>query len=130
MGPRPSAAQRRPGSRFDRLSRPDLTMLLTDRGDVPMNTGAVLLLDGDDGPTVPELQTILVDRVPTVPRLGQRVHRPPPGCGLPVWVNATDFRLEDHVDCRELPHSTGLPGLLDLAAALVCERRPHWSVND
>ena len=105
-------------------------MLLTDRGDVPMNTGAVLLLDGDDGPTVPELQTILVDRVPTVPRLGQRVHRPPPGCGLPVWVNATDFRLEDHVDCRELPHSTGLPGLLDLAAALVCERltleRPPW----
>ena len=128
--PRPSASNRGPGRRYDRLSCADLTMLLTDRGQVPMNTGAVLLLDGDDGPTLPELRAVLAARVATVTRLRQRVYRPPPACGLRIWMDDTEFRLEEHVDCRELPGSIGSSGLLDLAAEMVCERltpgRPPW----
>ena len=113
----------------DRLTRDDLTMMLTDRGSVPMNTGAVLVFD-DDGPSPTQLQALLSDRVATVPRLRQRVHRPRLGGGLPVWVDDPGFTLEDHLVRRELEGSADRPALLDIAAALVCERlpvsRPPW----
>lgn len=115
--------------RVDRLTRDDLTMLLTDRGTVPMNTGAVLVLD-DHGPSATELTALLVDRIGMVPRLRQRIHRPRLGGGLPVWVDDPGFRLEDHLVVRELRVSADRPALLDLSAALVCERlpvsRPPW----
>jgi hypothetical protein len=55
----------------DRLRRADLTMLLTDRGRVPMNTGAVLVFDG--GPFETDLAALLTDRV----------NRPPLGAASP-----------------------------------------------
>jgi diacylglycerol O-acyltransferase len=120
------------GSRFDRLSSADLTMMLTDRGQVPMNTGAVLVFDRD-GPSLAELRALLTDRVATVPRLRQRVHRPPPGGGPPLWVDDPGFALEDHLDGHELPPSATLSRLLDLAAVLVCQRltadRPPWRAS-
>ena len=109
----------------DRLSPEDLTVLLTDRGVVPMNTGAVLVFD-DPGPSPAELVRLLAARVATVPRLRQRIHRPRLGGGLPVWVDDPGFRLEDHLLPRELPGAADWPALLDLAATLVCERLP-WS---
>ena len=109
------------GSRFDRLSSADLTMMLTDRGQVPMNTGAVLIFDRG-GPSLAELQALLTDRVATVPRLRQRVYRPLPGGGPPLWVDVPGFALEDYLDGHQLPASSALPALLDLAADLVCQR--------
>jgi len=123
-------AARATGSRFDRLSNADLTMMLTDRGAVPMNTGAILVLDDGGRPSPTELRALLADRVANIPRLRQRVRRLPPGCGLPIWVDDADFRLEDHLDGRELGGGGAPLGLLDIAGALVCERlpvgRPPW----
>ena len=116
-------------SPVDRLTHDDLTMLLTDRGRVPMNTGAVLDFD-DRGPSETELAVLLADRVASVPRLRQCVHRPPLGGGLPVWVDDPGFRLADHLVRRVLDGSADRRALLDIAAALVCERlpfsRPPW----
>jgi hypothetical protein len=53
----------RTGSRFDRLGPGDLTMLLTDRGQVPMNTGAILVFDAAHGSDASALRTVLADRV-------------------------------------------------------------------
>jgi WS/DGAT/MGAT family acyltransferase len=99
-------------------------MVLTDRGEVPMNTGAILVFDEYRGPTPTEMWALLDTRLVTVPRLRQRVHRPPPGGGLPIWVDDADFAVENHVSKRELSTSAGLPELLDIAAGLVCERLP------
>ena len=128
--PMPSAAKRRPGSRYDRLSRPDLTMLLTDRGEVPMNTGAVLLFGGgDEGPREGSL------RPPRRPGSHGPATSPTSCTGRRRGVAALSgltARLPGSRTTRRrgLRRSTGLPGLLDLAAALVCERltleRPPW----
>jgi WS/DGAT/MGAT family acyltransferase len=94
-----------------------------------MNTGAILVFDGA-GPSPAELVGLLAARVATVPRLRQRIHRPRLGGGLPVWVDDPGFRLEDHLLRRELGRSSDRGPLLELAAALVCERlpasRPPW----
>jgi diacylglycerol O-acyltransferase len=115
---------------FDRLSPGDLTVLLTDRGNVPMNTGAILMFDDARGPAAPDLRALLADRAATVPRLRRRVHRLPLGGGGPIWVDDADFTIDRHLLVREVSISAGPQPLLDLAAELVCERlpweRPPW----
>jgi diacylglycerol O-acyltransferase / wax synthase len=111
-------------SRFARLGPGDLTMLLTDRGNVPMNTGAIQVFEHAPGPVPAVLRTLLRERVVTVPRLRQRVQRLPLGCGRPVWVDDADFAVENHLVEREVSGATGPQELLDLAADLVCERLP------
>jgi diacylglycerol O-acyltransferase len=71
-----------------RLSANDLTNLATDRGSVPMQIGAVLLLDEDSAPDADELASVIEQRLARVPRLGQRLRRAPLGCGRPYWEDA------------------------------------------
>jgi WS/DGAT/MGAT family acyltransferase len=117
-------------SAFDRLSPGDLTVLLTDRGKVPMNTGAILMFDDGRGPPAADLRALLADRAATVPRLRQRLHRLPLGGGAPIWVDDADFNSDTHLVVRELSTSSGTKPVLDLAAELVCKRlpwnRPPW----
>jgi len=112
------------GSRFDRLGPGDLTMLLTDRGQVPMNTGAILVFDAAYGPGPEALRAVLADRVAAIPRLRQRVQRLPMGCGAPIWVDDADFAIDRHLVDREVVDRPGDRHLLDLAAELICERMP------
>ena len=65
----------------------DLTVLATDRGPVPMNIGAVLEFDQHDAPSLAEVRALLAERLPAIPGLRQRLHRPPPGFGRPVWID-------------------------------------------
>src|SRR6187402_924140 len=112
------------GSRFDRLGPGDLTMLLTDRGQVPMNTGAILVFDAAYGPGPAALRAVLADRVAAIPRLRQRVQRLPLGCGPPIWVDDANFAIDRHLIDREVVDRPGDQQLIDLAAELVCERLP------
>ena len=84
-----------------RLSANDLTNLATDRGSVPMQIGAVLLLDEGSAPEAEELASIVEQRLARVPRLGERLRRAPWGCGRPYWEGAP----------------SGVKGLVTLAAA-------------
>ena len=107
----------------------DLTVLATDRGSVPMNIGAVLEFDTAGGPSLAAVRA-LSERVPTIPRLRQRLRRVPFGCGRPVWVDDPDFVLDRHLLEREWPTPGGDRQLLDVAAELICQRldtdRPLW----
>lgn len=84
-----------------RLSANDLTTIATDRGSVPMQIGALLLLDEGSAPRADELASVVGRRIARIPRLGQRLRRAPVGCGRPFWEDA--------------PHGTA--GLVTVAAA-------------
>jgi hypothetical protein len=58
------------------------------------------------------VRVLLSERVPTIPRLRQRLRRVPFGCGRPVWVDDPDFVLDRH------PHRTG-NGLRQAATKLL-----------
>ena len=110
------------GRRIDRIGPMDLTVLATDRGSVPMNIGAVLEFDTAGGPSLAAVRGLLSERVPTIPRLRQRLQRVPFGCGRPVWVDDPDFVLDRHLIEREWPTPGGDRQLLDVAAELICQR--------
>jgi WS/DGAT/MGAT family acyltransferase len=74
--------------RIARLSANDLTNLATDRGSVPMQIGAVLLLDESSAPNADELAAVIEQRLARIPRLGERLRRAPFGCGRPYWEDA------------------------------------------
>ncbi|WP_439937148.1 wax ester/triacylglycerol synthase domain-containing protein [Nocardia sp. N13] len=77
-----------PAPTIARLSADDLTNLATDRGSVPMQIGAVLLLDDASVPPAAEVASVVEQRLAEVPRLRQRLRRPPRGCGRPYWESA------------------------------------------
>ena len=110
--------------RIDRIGPMDLTILATDQGSVPMNIGAILQFDATGGPPQAAVADLLSARVPTIPRLRQRLRRVPIGCGRPLWVDDPDFRLDRHLIHREWPPPGGDRQLHDVAADLVCQRLP------
>ena len=64
------------GTRIDRASPNDVTILATDRGAAPMNIGAVLLLETEpkrSSPDIAWLRGLLSTRIPGVPRFRHRL---------------------------------------------------------
>lgn len=104
---------------MQRLSANDLTMLATDKGQVPMNIGAVLEFVGvvDASSFV---QTLAV-RLMRIPRMRQRLLRPGLGAGRPLWVDADDFEALDHVHETQVPPS-------DLVCRPLDPDRPLWAL--
>jgi WS/DGAT/MGAT family acyltransferase len=76
------------GAPITRLSANDLTNLATDRGSVPMQIGAVLLLEEASAPEATQLLSVIGRRLARVPRLGERLRHAPVGCGRPYWEAA------------------------------------------
>ena len=109
---------------FDRVSTNDLTTLATDRGQVPMNIGAVLTLAGETDPH--DVVAQLAQRLAAVPRFRQRLFVPGLGAGRPLWVDDPGFDPRRHV--HRLRGAT-----LEAAADLVCRRlptdRPLWALG-
>lgn len=113
------------------MSADDLTSLVTDVGPVPMNVGAVLIIDGvlDE----PEVVARLERGARAVPRLRQRLQPAPFGGGRPVWVDDADFDVHRHVATV----ACGPPGdddaVLDAAVGAVTEpldrAHPLWRVR-
>src|SRR4029450_10751759 len=123
-------AKRFGGRRIDRIGPMDLTVLGTDRGSGAMNIRAGLAFGTAGGPSLAAVRAVLAERVPTIPRLRQRLLRVPFGCGRPVWVDDPDFVLDRHLIERDWPAPCGDRQLLDVAAELLCQRldtdRPLW----
>lgn len=117
----------------ERASPIDLMELASDVGPVPMNVGALLILDAGPGFSLPAAQQLLAERSRAIPRLRQRLRRAPPGCGRPYWADDPAFDIGWHV--RELPCPR--PGderaLLDLTASVAGEplprSRPLWAAR-
>ena len=108
----------------------DLTVLAADHGAVPMNIGAVLELEGGPALGPDAVRGLLAARIPGIPRLRQRLWRPPPGCGRPLWIDDPGFDLDRHLSVARWPQPGGRTELLAVAAQQLCRRlrpdRPLW----
>lgn len=80
---------------IDRAGSDDLLELAVDRGSVPWQVGALLVLDRPVDPA--EVRRALDERVRAVPRLRRTLVRTPPLCGRPIWVDDPDFSVGHHV---------------------------------
>jgi diacylglycerol O-acyltransferase len=115
----------------DRASATDLAFLAMDRGRVPEQIAAVLVLAPGASFDPASAERLLAERIAAVPRLRQRLVRLPPGCGRPVWVDDPGFDIRRHVRCVPCRYPGDEQALLDTAVDLVTERlprsRPLWT---
>lgn len=116
---------------IERAGPGDLLQRATDIGPVPMQVGAVLVLDR--AVDAEELRRVVGRRLVAVPRLRQRMVDTPIGCGRPVWVDHPGFAVEAHVRAVACPAPGNEEALLALAADLVTRRlpedRPLWTIT-
>ena len=107
--------------------------LALDVGPAPMHVGAVIVLDTSPGFSVERARRLLGERSCAVPRLRQRLHRAPPGCGRPFWADDPAFDLRQHVREVACPLPGDQQALLDTAAVVLGRplprSRPLWSAT-
>ena len=115
---------------IDRVSGDDLMSLVSERRALPMQVGAIVLLDSSSGIDPAQIMARITARSRRVPRLGQRLVSVPWGCGRPVWSDDVDHDRSAPVETIRCPAPGGEEGLLALAAQLVCRPlprdRPLW----
>lgn len=114
---------------IDRASPTDRAFLAMDTGSVPSQLGVILVLDG--GFALPRARRILAERIRAVPRLRQKLVRPPPGCGGPIWVDDDGFDIRNHVRAVGCPAPGDERALLDAAVSVIGTPLPRgvppWS---
>jgi diacylglycerol O-acyltransferase len=116
-----------------RVTPGDVVTLAMDYGPVPSHVGAILRFGTDPGGDPTAIERLVTDRARAVPRLRQRLIRPPLGCGPPVWVDdpAADPAL--HVRRIPCPPAGDDRALLDLAARIMTTPLPRsrslWSAT-
>jgi diacylglycerol O-acyltransferase / wax synthase len=118
---------------IERASAADLMQSATGDGRAADHIGAVLVLDAAPGFGVEQARRLLGERITAVPRLRQRLHRAPPGCGRPYWADDPAFDVDKHVRQACCPPPGDERALLDLAAATLSKplprSRPLWSAT-
>ncbi|WP_024285169.1 wax ester/triacylglycerol synthase domain-containing protein [Cellulomonas sp. KRMCY2] len=114
----------------DRIGPGDLVELATDVGPVPMNVGAVLLLAGGPGWDAARAETLIAERIATLPRLRQRLATSPWGLGRPYWVDDTVFDVGAHVSrvtcAAPGDHDALLAVAVDAVTRPLPRSRPMW----
>lgn len=123
------------GISIDRLSSLDQLMLRASER-WPQDIGALAVLDGTSllDPIgrfrIEAVLAAIESRLHLVPRFRQVVLVPRRGFGEPLWVDAPNFTLADHVRVRPLPAGSGEAELLATAEELRSQRldpsRPLW----
>ncbi len=119
--------------RFERVSTDDLMSLASERGSMPFQVGAVLMLDASENLEPGLVMDAIADRVRAVPRLRQRLVQVPWGCGRPVWVDDRDFAVTSHFSVIRCPEPGGESAVLEVAAEMLLTRlprdRPLWEAR-
>lgn len=123
----------------DRLTALDNGFLAAERPGVPLHIGGVARFEGgallDDAGRVriDDVRRLVATHLPAVPRFRQRLADPPLHAGLPVWVDAEDFDLADHVVAATVPapgdDQTALELACELLAAPLDRSRPLWQLT-
>ncbi|MCB1269727.1 MAG: wax ester/triacylglycerol synthase family O-acyltransferase, partial [Microthrixaceae bacterium] len=84
-------------------------------------------------PDLDELIRLVASKLHLIPRYRQRVRSVPLELGRPVWVDAVDFDVRDHVGEAALPAPGDDAALSDLMADLMSRRldraRPLWETR-
>ena len=117
----------------DRASATDLMQAAAGAGPAAGHIGAVLVLGTAPRFSVSGARRMLGERIQAVPRLRQRLHRAPPGCGRPYWADDPAFDPGWHIRQLECPPPGDQRALLELAAAQISQAmprsRPLWSAT-
>jgi diacylglycerol O-acyltransferase / wax synthase len=118
---------------WDRVSSNDQMVLATDVGSVPMQVGAILMLDAASSLSPAAVRDAISHRIRGLPRLRQRLVRAPIGAGGPVWVDDPEFEINRHFRCIRCPAPGDEQTLLCLAAQRVGKRlsmgQPLWAAT-
>jgi hypothetical protein len=114
-----------------RATPQDLASLYAETARTPMCIGVVAILDGERL-ALPSVRAAVERRLQLVPRLRQRLLRPAPGLGRPVWVDDPGFDIADQVRARRLPPDAGEAELLaaceELGRTRLDRSRPLWEL--
>jgi diacylglycerol O-acyltransferase len=117
----------------DRVSADDLMSLACERGSVPLQVGAVLMLDSRERLEPGLVVEAIAHRIAGVPRLRQRLVEVPLGCGHPMWVDDGDFAMSNHFSVVRCPAPGGESAVLEVAAEMLLTRlprdRPLWAAR-
>jgi WS/DGAT/MGAT family acyltransferase len=124
--------------RPERLSALDASFLYAETPATPMHVGALLVFEG--APFFDERGAFRLDdvrrrieaRLHRVPRMRKVVRFVPFGQGRPVWVDAVDFDIADHVRLMVLPepgNRAQLEALCERLQMQVLDRsKPLWEL--
>jgi WS/DGAT/MGAT family acyltransferase len=123
----------------DRLGAVDATYLAIEDPRTPLHVASIGIFDRGNlcdehgALRLDEVRARIDARLGMLPRLRQRVVEVPFGVGRPLWVDAVDFDIADHVDCVSLPSPHDEAALLRLAEELVMQPldrgRPLWHLR-
>lgn len=115
------------------LSGLDAGFLYIETPEAPMHVGALALFaypDKMQGALIDHVRAHLASRLHLSGVLHQRLALMPFDLGHPIWVNADDIDLEQHVRAAKLPKAGSLAALEKLVAKLHAEpldrSRPLW----
>jgi diacylglycerol O-acyltransferase / wax synthase len=121
------------GPVIERLSANDLMELASDVGPLPAQVAGVIVLEDAAGVDPEHVRGTLAARLGAIPRLRQRLVRPPLGCGRPYWAFAPAADPLDQVSVVRAPWPGGEPELLavalDRTAIALPPDRPLWAAT-
>ncbi|HTW12497.1 MAG TPA: wax ester/triacylglycerol synthase family O-acyltransferase [Solirubrobacteraceae bacterium] len=114
---------------LDRLTSMDASFLHQEGPAAHMHIGGVAVFDGP-APSFEEILNHIRGRLHLVPRYRQKLATPPLDTGRQLWVDDTEFELENHVRRARLPAPGRWEQLLELVAKLDSQpldrRLPLW----
>jgi diacylglycerol O-acyltransferase / wax synthase len=123
---------------YERLTALDASFLHAEGETTPMHVGALSVFEGapffdrDGAFRLTDVRRRVESRLHLVPRLRRKLRLPPLGIGQPVWVDADDFDIADHVKLMVLP-PPGDRAVLEhacerLQMQLLDRNRPLWEL--
>lgn len=123
---------------YDRLTGLDASFLHLERPETPMQVGAVAVLerapflDASGQFRLDDVRHMVGSRLQLIPRFRKRIMPVPHGWGRPVWIDADDFDITQHVRLTRLPAPGTRRQLLELAERLMTQvldrDRPLWEL--
>ena len=121
---------------MQRLSGLDAAFLSLETPNTPMNVVGTILLDpstAEDGFSRGQVLRLLAARLHRLPPLRRRLAEVPFGLGHPVWIEDSEFTLEDHVS-RVVAPAPGSERILAeivgrFAARPLDRSRPLWEMQ-
>lgn len=121
-----------------RLSAQETAFIYGEDARIPLHIGCLCLLDAEPlrdtrgALDLARIRDAFASRLHRVPLFRQRLAEIPFQAGRPVWIDAPQFRIEDHVRLEVLPEPGGRRELLDLMGRFqsvpLSRDRPLWEI--